>query len=92
MDVLLERLKKVGEILKTGVIYILLPLVVISSYIGYILSRKRGSAAKDKQTEVEKGLGDVLEKKHKASSKAHDAVSEYERIRDELIRGGKDEV
>jgi len=92
MDVLLERLKKVGEILKTGIIYILLPIVAIGSYIAYILSQRREARAKDKQTEVEKELGNVLEKKHKASDKSNDTVSEYERIRDEFIRGGKDEV
>lgn len=92
MDLLLDRLKKVGEILKAAVLYVLLPIGVIGSYIAYALSRRADSKAKEKQTKVEKELANVLEKKETAARTSSDAVAEYERLREKLFRGGQDDV
>jgi uncharacterized membrane protein YciS (DUF1049 family) len=85
MDSLLERMKKMIEVLKMVVMYIVLPVGAVISYILYLRSKVSDLKLQNTQTKVETELANVLEKQVEVDARATDAVAEYERIKKEYL-------
>lgn len=73
--------------IKKTFLYILAPLVIIASYIVYLLNkvdRLKGEIDRSKSSQE---LAKAIEKKLESDNAANDALGEYESIKSEYLRG-----
>lgn len=84
---MLDKIKKVLDIIKGSIFLIAAPIFGIVAYIFYL--KKTISSLDDEvaQSKVEKQLADVLSKKEKANEEANTAESNYIDARNEYLSG-----